>query len=146
MSRQTEFLAELRTALAAIPTDRDATKMFAEYKGNEPFRKSPEAGIESFHVEPGRAEPREQFGRAGVKHITWLVDVLLGHPPYGIESAREDAVVLDCNKVSELEMHAWTTTGIEGVFYVDNDTDRSLANWWVSAVRFHIEMWQERVT
>lgn len=145
MTTQLDFITELRTKIAALPTTRDPLQNFLPHETSDSFETSPIAGADGFHVRAGAEIPGISFGVQGTKRFQQTFVALLGHHPGGSEKERESWRLADANKVSELEFGPWNSAGIEAVFFDGSDVSRDNPNWWITTIFFRVEFTQTRV-
>ncbi len=140
MATTTLILTEFRRAVGEVSTTREPSARFLEHEGPEPFEKAPESGIESFYVDaPKGPTTTASFGVAGTVEREWMVDVHLGHPPFGTNEGRDDYVFRDLEKLGDiLENRDWTTPGIQQVFLSESNVNKSRAEWWTSTMTFRV--------
>lgn len=130
-----------RARLATLATSRDATVLFKEHTGNQPFDKTPLSRTEAFEVtEEGKAIT-SAFGRTGVKEEEMRMVVTLGHNPSGKDYQREDYISRDQDRIIDIiEAGAWCPAGVEAVFLAEPPiTDKLLnPNYWITTIVFRV--------
>lgn len=112
-----EIVGEFRTAVAGIATTRAPAKTFLAVPEKGPTM-TPKAGADQFHVMGNGQATSQWFGQTGTKQDEATVVVQLLHAPFKDEPAREGFLQRDIERVRDiLEMRAWSTSGVQAVFF-----------------------------
>lgn len=145
MATQTEILDEMRTAISAVATTRDAAVLFLAVDTQQPFDKQQVeflGGVECFTLEAGPWVYTQRWGEEGAFERDATFHVKLHHPVVEGRSneAREADSAEDCAHIAEvLETRTWAADGVEGVWYLGGvEVDRSNPEDWVTTMPFRV--------
>lgn len=141
MASPATIMAEMRTAIAALATSRDAAVFFKPHQTNDPFEDSALAGYDGFEV---TASPEfnftSAFGVSEQREIDADFIVRVGHSPFHADEARENIRRYDIEKIADiLENRTWLTGGVQAVWFrPPAPVDKSDPNWWITTLTFRV--------
>lgn len=139
MATVAQIFTEIRSVIASMAPTDGLVANFLEHLTNDPFPSSPLSGAHGFHVESDRLEHIQAFGRTGDKECELFARVLLGHAPYGVEGVMDNNVSRDIERIADvLSMRAWSTAGVQAVWFESQNINKDDPNWWISTLSFRI--------